>query len=170
MLKEIRAVAGDGPILPEHIERLGEVAKFAKETMRLYPPVPIILRMAKRDLELGGKRIAAGSLVFVLIFAVHRHRALWADPDRFDPDRFSAEREAPNARYRFIPFGAGARTCIGASFAMVEIVAMLATLLRAARFEVAPQHRPVPVSRVTLWPRGGMPLKVSLRDATAVSA
>jgi cytochrome P450 len=95
------------------------------------------------------------------IYCIHRHRALWTDPDRFDPSRFAPEREAAYPRTQFMPFGAGPRICLGASFAMAEATAILATLIRGARFEWDGRHSPEPVSRVTLQPRGGMPLKVT---------
>ncbi len=96
------------------------------------------------------------------VFAVHRHTATWDDPGKFDPDRFLPEREAKMQRTQFMPFGAGPRVCIGASFALVEATAVLATLLQSARFDWDGKHLPEPVSRVTLHPRGGMPLKVSM--------
>jgi cytochrome P450 len=167
MVDEIRRVAGDAPIAPEHIEHLVDVTKVVKEAMRLYPPAPVLTRITTRDLELGGKQLAAGSLVVLPIFAIHRHRQQWNDPDRFDPDRFSPEREAQYSRYQFMPFGAGPRICIGASFAMIEATAMLATFVRAAHFEVPAGHTPTPISRVTLRPRGGMPLEVWPRESLA---
>jgi cytochrome P450 len=167
MLEEIERVAGDGPIRPEHIDRLTEVTKVVKESMRLYPPAPVLTRIANRDIELGGKHLAAGSLVVMPIFAIHRHRRLWDDPDRFDPDRFAPEREAKYSRYQFMPFGAGPRICIGASFAMIEATAMLATFVRSAHFEVSAGHVPTPISRITLRPSGGMPLKVWPRSGSA---
>ena len=96
------------------------------------------------------------------IYAVHRHRKLWPDPDRFDPDRFLPEAEAEHLRTQFMPFGFGPRTCIGMAFAMIEATVVLAMLVRAAQFEWDGHHLPEPVSRVTLQPKGGMPLSVSL--------
>ena len=98
------------------------------------------------------------------MFAVHRHRKLWDDPDRFDPARFESAREALHARTQFMPFGFGPRTCIGGTFAMMEATAILATLVRRARFEWDGVHAPEPISRVTLRPKGGMPLHVWLRE------
>jgi cytochrome P450 len=167
MLDQVRQVAGEGPIAPEHIDRLTEVTKVVKEAMRLYPPISSITRVVRQDLELGGKRLKAGSLVFIPMFVVHRHRRLWEDPDRFDPDRFTPEREAKYSRYQFMPFGAGPRVCIGASFSMIETAVMLGTFVRAARFEVAAGHVPVPISGINLRPRGGMPLRVWPRTAAA---
>jgi cytochrome P450 len=165
MVAEIERVAGSGPIAAEHINRLTIVTQVLKEAMRLYPPAPVLTRITTEALEIGGKRLEAGSLVVMPIFAIHRHRRLWQDPDRFDPDRFAPEHEQQHARYQFMPFGAGPRICIGASFAMIEATAMLATFVRAAHFEVPAGHTPVPISRVTLRPSGGMPLKVWLRDS-----
>lgn len=159
---EARAVAGDGPVLPEHIERLSETARVFKESMRLYPPVATIVRIATADTELAGQPVRKGSVVIIPLFALHRHRAKWVDPDRFDPDRFLPEREARFERGQYAPFGFGPRTCLGMPLAMVEGLAILATLLRRARFEWDGRHLPEPVSAIVLRPKGGMPLKVSM--------
>ena len=164
MAAEIDAVVGTGAIGADHLERLPITRAVLKESMRLYPPAPVMTRVAAENIELGGKPIKAGTLIFIPIFAVHRHRKLWEDADRFDPQRFTPEREAKYPRTQFMPFGFGARTCIGAAFAMMEAMAILATLVRRARFEWDGVHAPEPISRVTLRPKGGMPLKVWLRD------
>lgn len=163
ILDEVLAIAGHAPIAPAHIEQLTETTKLIKEAMRLYPPISSLTRVVKHDLELGGKRLTAGSLIIMPMFVIHRHRLLWEDPDRFDPDRFAPERAAQYSRYQYMPFGAGPRLCIGASFSMVEAVAMLATFVRAMTFTVRDGHLPVPVSGVNLRPTGGMPLAVTPR-------
>ena len=114
--------------------------------------------------ELGGETIPEGANIVISIFVVHRHRHLWDDPDRFDPERFMPERRDKILRTQFMPFGFGARTCIGASFAMMEGVAILATLVRGAAFGWDGRHLPEPLSRVTLRPKGGMPLRVWPRN------
>jgi cytochrome P450 len=167
MLAEIDEVVGTGAVGAEHIERLPVTRAVLKEAMRLYPPAPIISRRAAEDVELGGQTIRAGTFIVVPIYAVHRHRQLWEDPDRFDPERFTPEREAKYARTQFMPFGFGPRTCIGGAFAMMEATALLATLVRRVCFEWDGVHAPEPVSRVTLRPKGGMPLKVWPRDSMA---
>jgi cytochrome P450 len=158
--EEVERVAGSGPIEARHIEALKVTQRVLKESMRLYPPAPMLSRMAAETVDLSGWRIGKGTLIIMPLFAVHRHRRLWEDPDRFDPDRFLPEREASRPRAQYLPFGFGPRTCIGMSFAMIEATAMLATLVRAARFEWDGAHLPEPISRVTLRPRGGMPLQV----------
>jgi len=159
---EVRAVVGDGRIGPEHLSRLRITQQVLKESMRLYAPIPVMSRLSVEPMELGGQSVPAGAMIIVPIFCIHRHRQLWEDPDRFDPSRFTPEREATHARTQFMPFGAGPRICLGAAFAMTEATVILATLVRAARFEWDGKHVPEPVSRLTLQPRGGMPLKVTM--------
>lgn len=164
ILAEVRAVVGTDAVGAQHLDRLPVTRAVLKESMRLYPPAPVMTRMAAENVELGSQTITAGTLMVIPIFAVHRHRKLWQDPDRFDPERFTPEREAAYPRTQFMPFGFGPRTCIGATFALMEATAILATLVRRARFEWDGVHVPEPISRITLRPKGGMPLKVWLRD------
>ena len=158
---QVEAVAGHAAITAEHLGRLPVTTRVLKEAMRLYPPAPVMTRVARDDVELGGYRLRANTLVVLPIFAIHRHRKLWTDPDRFDPDRFLPEHESEHLRTQFMPFGFGPRTCIGMSFAMLEATAVLGTLVRGARFDWDGRHLPEPVSRVTLQPKGGMPLAVT---------
>lgn len=158
--REVRATVGDAAVGAEHIDRLVLTRAVLEEAMRLYPPAPVMTRQAAGSVSLGGETIPEGALIVIPVFAVHRHKKLWEDPDRFDPARFSPERKSVYPRTQFMPFGFGARTCIGASFAMLEAIAILATLLRRADFEWDGEHAPEPLSRVTLRPKGGMPLHV----------
>ena len=120
-------------------------------------------RQAVADPTLGGHAIRAGSSVLIPIYAIQRHAARWEDPHAFDPARFSPDKEAELGRYQYLPFGAGPRICIGMAFAMIEATAILATLLQHARFSPAPGPEPYPVASVTLLPRGGLPLRVSVK-------
>jgi cytochrome P450 len=160
---EIQRVTGGAPVAAEHIERLVEVQQVLKESMRLYPPVPLMGRQAVVPTALAGHPLPQGSTVMVPIYAIHRHARRWRDPDAFDPSRFSPENEAKLERYQYMPFGAGPRICIGNAFAMLEATAILATFLQGARFAAVEGHEPYPVARVTLVPRGGMPLRVSAK-------
>ena len=159
---EIRSVIGDQSITPDLVDRLDLTERVLKEAMRLYPPVPVIARRPVHDITLGGQDIPAGTQVVIPMYCVHRHRALWSDPDEFQPDRFLPENARKIPRAQYMPFGVGARTCIGMSFAMVEAKVLLATFLRAARFSCDGAHHPTPISRITLRPKGGMPLGVQL--------
>jgi cytochrome P450 len=160
---EVARVTGGGPVAAAHLDRLVLVQQVLKEAMRLYPPVPLLSRQCVAATRLGGLEIRPGATVVMPIYAMHRHALRWEDPDAFDPARFAPEREKEIQRYQYLPFGAGPRICIGMAFAMLEATAMLATLLRAARFAPVPDREPYPLARVTLQPGGGLPLKVSLR-------
>lgn len=162
--EEVERVTGGAPVEAVHVEHLRLVQQVLKESMRIYPPVPMMSRQAVEDVRIDGHTIRAGTSVVIPIYALHRHRRRWQDPDAFDPERFSPQREERIPRYQYLPFGAGPRICIGNAFAMIEATAILATLLRRARFAPVAGHEPEPVARVTLVPRGGMPLRVSLRS------
>ena len=162
--EEVARVTQGGEVEAAHIERLVLTQQVLKESMRLYPPVPLMTRQAVADTTLGGHPVRAGTSVVMPIYAIHRHARRWEDPDAFDPARFSPEREAAIPRYQYMPFGAGPRICIGQAFAMLEAAAMLATFVAQARFAPVAGSEPAPVARVTLIPKGGMPLAVRLRS------
>jgi cytochrome P450 len=105
----------------------------------------------------------AGATVLVMPWIVHRHRKYWEEPDAFMPSRFHPERRQAIDRFQFLPFGAGPRVCIGASFAMQEAMIVLASLLSKFRFEPTDETRPWPVQRLTTQPEGGLPMRVSRR-------
>ena len=161
LVDEIRGVTGGGPVEAAHVEKFVLVEQVLKESMRLYPPVPMMSRQAIAPTKIEGLEVLPGMSVVMPIYAVHRHAKRWERPDEFDPTRFAPGREASIPRYQYMPFGAGPRVCIGMSFAMMEATAILATLLQHARFETTGGSEPVPVARVTLIPGGGMPLRVT---------
>ena len=162
LAEEIGQVAGDAEVSADHVDKLALVQQVLKESMRLYPPVPIMSRQAIAAATIEGHVIAPGTSVLMPIYAIHRHVRRWDDPDAFDPARFAPDKERAISRYQYMPFGAGPRICIGMSFAMLEATAILATLLQHATFAPANDREPVPIARVTLIPKGGMPLKVCL--------
>jgi cytochrome P450 len=159
---EVEQVTGGAAVAAEHVDRLAVTQQVVKEAMRLYSPVPIMSRQAIAAARIDGRDIAAGTSVLLPIYAIHRHRARWEEPDAFRPERFSPASEAALPRYQYMPFGAGPRVCIGRAFAMLEAAAMLATFVRHASFAPAGGPEPVPVARVTLLPRDGMPLRVTV--------
>ncbi len=163
ILQEIDQVVGSGPVRSEHYRELVMTQQVYSEALRLYPTAPVLVRDILKDVEIEGVLIPAGTIAVVPIYTVHRHRRYWVDPDRFDPSRFSPEQTAKRTRYQFLPFGAGPRICIGAAFAMIEATIMLATFVRAARFEVPPGYRPQPSGQLFLFPKNGMLMRVSLR-------
>lgn len=162
MRDEVERVAGSGPIGSAHVARLGVVQQVLNESLRLYPTAPVIVRDFVETTTIGGVTIPAGTIGFVPIYAIHRHHSNWADPDRFDPGRFAPDRPKPS-RYQFLPFGAGPRICIGAAFAMTEATIMLASFVRAARFELAPGSDPRPAGQMFLRPAAPLQMAVTLR-------
>jgi cytochrome P450 len=159
--REIAGMTGGGPIRPEHIEALAYARQVIQEAMRLYPPAALIVRVARRDLRIGDEEVRAGTTIFVPIYAIHRHEAYWRKPDEFDPSRFEADEIEARDRYTYLPFGAGARICIGQSFALLEATAVLATIIGACRLRLRPDYIPEPRLRVTLRPARGMPMRIA---------
>jgi cytochrome P450 len=160
---EIAAVAGEATITHDHVERLTFTRQVVQEAMRLYPSLPLMSRMCAEDTTAAGHPVAKGTFIFIPIYAIHRHRLLWRDPDVFDPDRWSPEESAGRHRFAYLPFGAGPRVCIGQTFALIEAVAILATLVRGAALEPDPGHKIRPLMRVSMRPQGGMPMTLRLR-------
>jgi len=163
LTEEIARVTGGEPVSPGHIDKLVLTQQVIKESMRLYPPVPATGRQAIDDLRLGEHLIKAGTSIAIPIYAMHRHQKRWRDPNAFDPTRFSAANEGKISRYQYMPFGAGPRICIGMAFAMIEITSILATILQNVRPAPVEDQHPFPVARISLHPKGGMPLRIWLK-------
>ncbi len=155
------------------VPRLAFALQVFKEALRLYPPAYLTSRLAIRDVEIGGHRIKAGTDVIANICTMQRRPEYFPEPDRFDPDRFSAANEKAIPRGAYVPFGAGARICIGNNFAMMEGQLILATLAQRVDLSLANganggEIAPEPL--VTLRPLGGVPMRVKrLASARAVS-
>lgn len=162
--REIAAVTDGGQLRPDHIEQLTYTRQVISEAMRLYPPAPVIAREAQRDIRLGDQEVKSGTVVYVPVYAVHRHELLWDNPDLFAPERFDAEAAKARNRYIYLPFGAGPRICIGMGFAFAEATAILATLVGAFTLRLRPGYVPKPKLRVTLRPDRGMPMRLFPAD------
>lgn len=161
---EVSALTQGGPVTSEHLDKLSVCSQVLKEAMRLYPPAPILSRVCTKRVELGGRQFAPGTMFFVPIYAIHRHRKLWDDPDAFDPSRFELKREAAHSRYAFMPWGAGSRVCIGAAFSMMEATVILATLAQTVRFSLTTDREPLPLARITLRPKETIRLNVKFDE------
>ena len=144
-------------------ERLPLLRRIVEESMRLYPPVPRFDRQALAADRLGEAEVAAGDIVSIWPWLIHRHRALWDDADAFDPERFRAEARAQRHRFQYLPFGGGPRLCVGARFATAEALTVLAHWLRDWTFAPMPGREVRPSGMVTLRPAGGLPLLLARR-------
>lgn len=163
MRDEVARVVGDGPVKAEHLNELIVIEQVLNEALRLYPTAPIIVRDIVEDIELAGVRVPANTIGIIPIYAIHRHRRIWRDPDSFDPSRFATGSDQKPGRYQFLPFGAGPRICIGAAFSVIEAKIMLATFVRAADFELQPGFVPRPTGQMFLTAAGDVPMRVRLR-------
>lgn len=134
------------------------------ETMRLYPPVPMLLREAAKDERFRNRTVPKGSQVVISQWHLHRHEDIWRNPHGFDPARWGTEEGRDCARRAFFPFSAGLRVCPGSAFAMTEGVLALAMILRHYRVETVPGRDPVPVAQLTLRGRDGIWLRLTPRD------
>ena len=155
---EAQAAFGDRAPTMEDCRALPFTKRVVEESMRLYPPVWGLERIAAEDDVVAGVRVPAGTLVGVFPWCIHRDPRWWPDPERFDPERFLPEAVEARPRYAYLPFGAGPRVCIGNSFALMEAQLVLAMIGREFHLERAPWHRVVLDASVTLRPKGGLPM------------
>ncbi len=160
---EVDRLLPEGRLASGRLDELHRTRAAIDEAMRLYPPAATISRQAVGPDRLGTLRIKAGTTVVVAPYVLHRHRLLWDAPEDFVPERFLPESRGRIDRFAYLPFGAGPRVCIGASFALQEAVTVLATVMRGFRLSLAPGHVVMPVQRVALRAKGGMPMIVHRR-------
>ena len=144
-------------------DRLVETRAVIEETIRLYPPIAAISRVAIGDDELNGEPVRPGSLIVISPYVLHRHRLLWDRPDVFDPQRFLGSGATAIDRFAYLPFGAGPRKCIGSTFALQEATLVLAMIVKHFSFQLRPGHEVWPLLRVTLRPANGLPMIVTKR-------
>ncbi len=166
---ELDAAALDRPIGLEAAERLPYLRAVLEESLRLYPPAWGIGRRAVRDGDLGGHEVPEGAIVSICQYVMHRDPALWADPERFDPARWLDGRAEAVPRGAYFPFSDGPRRCIAEHFARAESLLVMATLARDWTLR-RPAREPVVLdAKVTLRPRGGLPMVARRRLARPAS-
>src|SRR6185437_4794450 len=149
--REVDSVLAGAPPAYEHLDALGKTRHVISETLRLYPPTWLITRAVTEDTVLGGTRFARGTILAYSPYLIHRRGDLYPNPGLFDPDRWQLTRPDRSA---FIPFGAGARKCIGDRFSLTQAALAMAAI--TARWRLAPvSSRPVrPAPRnATVSPR-----------------
>ena len=164
--REVDAVlAGRTPTLAD-LSALPYALAVLKEAMRLYPPAYVVARRATREVTVGGHRVGKNELCIVNIIGMQRRARFFPDPERFDPDRFLPENEKRLAKQAFLPFGAGARVCIGNHFALLEGQIAVAAIAQRVRLDLPPGAARVETEPlITLRPKGGMPMRVTRRAA-----
>lgn len=155
--------AGFGSAFSE-LSKLKFTKDVFRETLRLYPPVPMMVREATCPEKFRDREVPQGSQIVISPWHLHRHELYWPDPDTFDPDRFTTEEGRKCMRDAYLPFSSGIRACPGAGFAMVEGPLMLALITRAFRLECVAGHEPTPVAHLTVRSGNGIRLKIVERN------
>lgn len=135
-----------------------------REALRLYAPVPMMVREARFPEEMRGRQVAPGAQIILSPWHLHRHERIWKDPDSFDPGRWQTDAGRVSARDGYLPFSSGPRVCPGAGFAMAEGPLLLAMLVRRWRFERVVGQEPVPVAHLTVRAREGIWLRIAPRE------
>jgi cytochrome P450 len=141
------AAAGGEP----EFERLKFTRAVVDETMRLYPPAFLIARSAAGPDVVAGRPVKKKDVILIAPWLLHRHEKLWRDPNAFIPSRFMPGAPPPD-RFAYLPFGVGARVCIGAHFALVEATLALARMIAAFRVELLDREPVMPMGVVTTQP------------------
>lgn len=158
---EALRVTSDGPLAGTHYPQLKLIMSIVQESLRLYPPIWSISREAIRATNVGPHAVAKGDSIWMCINNIHHDSRWYQQPETFNPDRWSEPPKRP--KLGFMPFGAGARMCIGQNFAFMEAVLTLATLLRNFRFHPASTKTIQIEAWITLRPKSGIPIRVERR-------
>ena len=153
----------------DDLEHLPYARMVAEEAMRLYPPAYVFSRRAAADDQLGPWHIPGGAHIIISPYALHRRPDYWTDPDAFRPERFASGAPSGRPKHAYLPFGGGPRICIGNSFAMMEHAIVLATAVHRWRLEPIPGHEVRTEPRITLRPRGGLPMRLMQRACAVTS-
>jgi len=135
-----------------------------RETLRLYPPVPMMVRETTKPEDFRGRPVKPGAQVVLSPWHLHRHDRFWPDPDAFTPDRWQTDTNRTSARDAYMPFSSGPRVCTGAGFAMVEGTLLLAMLVRAFQFTAVETRIPIPVAHLTVRAKDGIWLDITRRQ------
>ena len=161
---EVTDICGQGDIAYDDIDRLSFTRAVLDETMRLYPPAPMLNRECHEETEIHGRKIEVGDTFLLCNYVMHRTERLWENPNAFDPDRFMRQPELKAKGAPYMPFGAGPRICVGMAFAVMEAVMALGTLVRDYDIDIPDDCFPRPLMTVTLRPEGGVPARMVRRE------
>ncbi|MFO1386534.1 MAG: cytochrome P450 [Chitinivorax sp.] len=158
-----QVLAGRTPTFAD-LPQLPYTRAVFEETLRLYPPAPVIPRSVLQDTELGGYALPKGSRVMISAYQIHRHRDFWPNPNHFDPDRFlPANQDQQRHRAAYMPFGLGPRVCIGNHFALMEGQLLLAQIAQRYDLKMLPGHKVEKEVAVTMRPKYGMLMTLTPR-------
>lgn len=168
MLAEVDSVLAGRRIDLDALDKLPWTAACVMESQRFYSAVPMIIRTALADDVIDGHRVRRGSSVIIPIQHVHHDPRFWANPEDFDPHRFMPGAPRPH-RSAYLPFGGGRRVCIGQSFALMEMVAIVATMSSHFVFDLVPGHPIEAEQSLTLRPKHGVRVIAKRRQTARVA-
>jgi len=160
---ELDAVLGGRTPTLDDVPALVFTRAVFEETIRLYPPIPLLGRQLSRSEQIGGHAIPEGSLLGVVPYLLHRHRIYWPMPDHFVPERFLPEHAAARQRYTYVPFSVGPRVCVGQAFGLTEAILCIAILAQRVRLRLAPHTVVEPIARLSLRPGEALPMVIEAR-------
>ena len=145
----------------EDVPNLRYTRAVIQESLRLYPPVPLLARQARSADVVHGQRVEPAAIVMVVPWLLHRREKYWEKPHHFMPERFLQKK--PPDLHAYVPFATGQRICPGASFGLVESILCLAVLAQRFRLRMVPGYKVIPRCRLTVRPQGGLPMRISKR-------
>jgi cytochrome P450 len=161
LLDELESVMGGAPPSVDTLARAPLLEAVVKESLRILPPVPYTIRVAREPTPIGPFTVLRGDRVILSHYVTHHLPELYASPERFDPERWFTLKRGP---YEYLPFSAGPRLCIGYSFAMQALKLSTAMLLQRVRFSLVPGTRIDRSVQVTMSPRQGLPMSIHAAD------
>ena len=164
-----QVLGGRVPTLDD-VKKLPYTRAIIEETLRLYPPVPMLAREALADETIGGREIKKGTIVLVSPWILQRNPKLWDKPDNFVPERFMPEGGSAPSKYAYVPFSTGPRVCAGLTFGLTEAIICLAVLAQRIDLRLSPTAEVEAVSRLTLRPGESLPMTIHRRVASALAA
>ncbi len=160
---EIDPFMAKGQLSFEETKKLPLTRAFFKEVLRLYPPITFVPRVALERVEIEGKRLPKGALVMIAPWTLQRHSKYWTEPHACIPERFVPENEKTLNSGAYIPFGQGPHICVGAGFAQVESLLIMAQLISRFDVELVPGQQVVPAARLTTRPAEQVMMQVRHR-------
>uniref|UniRef100_A0A3Q3E0Y7 aromatase n=1 Tax=Hippocampus comes TaxID=109280 RepID=A0A3Q3E0Y7_HIPCM len=165
--EEVTQVLGDKDTVDwEDLANMPYTTMCIKESLRLYPPVPVVSRKLTKPMTFfDGRTLPEGSLIALQVYALHRNATVWENPDLFDPLRFLPDNVCQRSPHAFVPFSAGLRNCIGQSFAMNEIKVVVALMLKRYQLIEDPTKKPRLLYRIVLRPKTGIHIQIKPLDA-----
>ncbi|XP_016932948.4 cytochrome P450 4c3 [Drosophila suzukii] len=168
VVEELDAIFGDDKETPATMKNLLDMRYLEcciKDSLRLFPSVPMMARMVAEDVNIGGKIVPAGTQAIIMTYALHRNPRVFPKPEQFNPDNFLPENCAGRHPFAYIPFSAGPRNCIGQKFAILEEKAVISTVLRKYKIEAVDRREDLTLlGELILRPKDGLRVKITPRD------